>query len=466
MSEETRHKPDLNRLLAKAVQHHADGRFDEAEAAYLAILRNFPDQVAAISNLATIVAQKGQVKKALSLFDRALRIKPDFLDALKNKAIALTAKDRFEETMDVYDRIADIDPSNNSVLQNKAFVLTFLGRIEEAKSCYKALAAFREEEHEAEYSWAMLALLTGDFKGGWKAHESRLKKEKPAKRAKILAETEKIPKWEGEPLTGKTILIDAEQGLGDSIQFIRYAKFLQEKGACTVVIPQTVLFPLLSHVEGIDYLVPSDGTLPEVDFYTPFMSIPNALADTEDSIPADVPYIHVDPDLEEKWRNKLAGIKGYKIGIFWHGSPDYSLNNMRSVPLEAFRPLAEIKGVTLINLQKGPGCDEIAELDPPFELIDFGDELDEKSGAFMDSAAIIKTLDLVVSSDSAITHLAGALAAPVWILLSDPPDWRWMLEREDSPWYPTARLFRQKIRGDWAEVMERVVGEVKKRVRK
>ena len=235
-------------------------------------------------------------------------------------------------------------------------------------------------------------------------------------------------------------------------------------GARTILASQKPLLALFQRAEGLDELVSRHLELPQTDYYAPMMSLPGNFNHDASSFPSQVPYLHADPALAKHWRDKLAELEGYKIGIFWHGNPAYEWNRQRSIPLKAFRALADIPGVKLISLQKGPGSEQIDALESPFGLLDFGNELDGEAGAIMDSAAIIKTLDLVIVSDGAIAHLAGALAAPLWILLSKPADWRWMLDREDSPWYPTARLFRQSRRGDWDEVMERVVREVKKHV--
>jgi hypothetical protein len=251
-----------------------------------------------------------------------------------------------------------------------------------------------------------------------------------------------------------------EQGLGDMLQFIRYAALVKECGGTVIVECPRFLIPLFSKCRGIDRLVAEGDPLPEFDVQAPLMGLPRLFKTTLETVPATVPYLCADSALVEKWRQKLASIDSFKIGIAWQGNPHHHWDRHRSFPLAEFAALARLPSIRLVSLQKGAGGEQLKSVD--FEVIDFSDELDKESGAFMDSAAIIKNLDLVITVDSAIAHLAGALGAPVWLALAAIVDWRWMLKREDSPWYPTMRLFRQIQLGNWSSPFQRMVEAISK----
>ncbi|HVS40370.1 MAG TPA: hypothetical protein VMS17_32735, partial [Gemmataceae bacterium] len=268
--------------------------------------------------------------------------------------------------------------------------------------------------------------------------------------------------WDGGPLQGRTILLHAEQGLGDTLQFIRYAPLVKAKGGHVVVQCQGSLIPLLSRCAGVDSLVPWGAKPPPFDVYAALLSLPALLGTTLSNIPNEVPYLHADPALVEHWRRQLAIVPGFKVGVAWQGSIRHAWDRHRSVPLSSFAPLAAVPGVRLISLQKGPGSEQ-AQGPLPFPIADFGDLVDRTGGAFMDTAAILPHLDLVISVDTAVAHLAGALGAPVWLALHHTPDWRWLLNRSDSPWYPSARLFRQPAPGEWAPVFREIAKALNER---
>jgi ADP-heptose:LPS heptosyltransferase len=253
-------------------------------------------------------------------------------------------------------------------------------------------------------------------------------------------------------------LIHCEQGLGDTLQFIRYVKPIVSQGGKVVVAAQAALIPLLAE-SGLGGLIPREGPLAAFDVHAPLLSLPRILGTDADSVPHDVPYLAVSPERTARWQTELARHEGMKIGIACQGQKNFRGDRFRSIPVEHFARLGQIPSVRLVSLQTEPKLTEIAGGNVPCETIDFGDALD-RSGAFLDSAAIIKCLDLVVTSDTAVAHLAGALGARVWVALSAAPDWRWMFGRDDSPWYPTMRLFRQRRAGDWQQVFEDIVREL------
>jgi hypothetical protein len=276
--------------------------------------------------------------------------------------------------------------------------------------------------------------------------------------------------WDGGDLSGKTILLDAEQGLGDTIQFIRYASIVKRCGGTVIVECPKPLLTLLEGCAGVDRWIAHGAELPAFDVRAPLLSLPGILKTTVETIPAEVPYLFAKPALVKRWRERLRGIDGFKVGIHWQGRATYRGDRFRSIPLRCFAPLARMADVRLIGLQKGFGTEQVAEFchlvrcdgqERP-SYTDLADELDRESGPFMDTAAVMKNVDLVITSDTAIAHLAGALGVPVWVALSSSPDWRWMLDRADSPWYLTIRLFRQREPGNWHGVfaeMESVLRE-------
>jgi hypothetical protein len=246
--------------------------------------------------------------------------------------------------------------------------------------------------------------------------------------------------------------LSAEQGLGDTIQFLRYAALVRQPGARVVVECPKPLLRIVRTCRFIDQL--ADETTPALDFdvHYPLMSLPGLLKTTLESVPADVPYLFAAPDLVKQWRESLGGLEGFKIGIVWRGGPAHPNDRARSIPLSCFEPLAALPGVRLFSLQKGTGAEQLQDMAGRFPITEVGSRLED----FMDTAAVLANLDLLITCDTAIAHLAGALGVPVWVGLPLVPDWRWLLDRGDSPWYPTMRLFRQKEPGDWAGVFEQI----------
>jgi hypothetical protein len=330
-----------------------------------------------------------------------------------------------------------------------------VGKFDEALATVEHALSLNPNDLLSRWNRAVLWLLRGEFEKGWPEHELRWVQPGFGQR------TFTQPLWDGSDLHGKTILLYAEQGFGDTLQFIRYVPLVKARGGTVIFQCHRQLLRLFEKVPGIDRFEVSGAPLSAFDVHAALMSLPGIFHTRLDSVPATVPYIHADAELVEHWRGKLEPLGGFKIGIAWQGNPSYREDRERSIPLERFASLAQLDGVQLISLQKGHGSEQLPAFAKRFRIHDLGKELDETSGAFMDTAAVIKNLDLLISSDTAIPHLAGALGAPVWLALPRVPDWRWLLEREDCPWYPTMRLFRQRQRGDWAEVFERIVAQVK-----
>jgi hypothetical protein len=364
---------------------------------------------------------------------------------------------RLAEAVACYRRALERNPSLAEFWKNLGNALTRQAELEEARSCYEYALKLNPAYTECRTDLATTLLQLGDYQQGWVEFESR---PETAEIARQIAR----PLWDGSPLDGRTILLVAEQGLGDTLHFIRYASLVKERGGTVIVASQKPLLPLLETCRGIDYLVAQEGIPTDFDVYAPLMSLPRIFRTTLESIPAPVPYLHARPELVESWRRDLRPLGRFLIGVAWQGSPGYALDRDRSFPLMQLAPLARLPGVTLISLQKGPGSEQIREASDQFPIVDLSGRIDRESGPFVDTAAIMKCLDLVIGCDSSLVHLAGALGAPVWVAHSFVRDWRWMLGREDSPWYPTARLFGQTRPGDWDGVFSRMVEALSERL--
>jgi hypothetical protein len=275
-----------------------------------------------------------------------------------------------------------------------------------------------------------------------------------------------MPQWNGFPLAGRRILLITEQGLGDTIQFVRFCQVLKRQGAGEVILEcPDRLVKVLSRTPGIDHLIPQGQPLPEYDVYCPLMNVPGLTATSVESIPSEVPYVVADPDLVASWRRELGSVPEFKVGINWQGNPQYGGDRHRSFTLACFEPLARIPGVKLFSIQQIHGIEQLKALEGKFPVTDLGPRLNQTTGPFMDSAAVMMNLDLTITCDSSPAHLAGALGVPVWMPISNTPDWRWLSHREDTPWYPSMRIFRQSERLVWGPVFERMAAELRGLVR-
>lgn len=460
------------------------GRYDESRAHLQRALDLRPNYPEALNNLGNTLRELYRPDEALRCYEEALRLRPGFAGARLNMANLLTDVDRWEEALPIYSEAVRDDPTNVSGHAHLGAVLYALGRVEEAEAALdeavrlapktaaawsdlgirfsdlgrdaKAIRCFAEALHldpnwaDAHFGQALIWLRAGDFPRAWPEYEWRWRRRGHQPR------DYKQPLWDGSALAGRTILLHAEQGMGDTLQHVRFAPLVQARGGRVVLACPPGLHSLLRRCAGIDALVGSDAELPAFDVHAPLLSVAGLLGTSVASVPAAVPYLHADPELEAKWAARLHELEGFKIGIVWQGGYRYGADRRRSAKLACFAPLARVPGVRLIGLQKGPARDQIADFAERDRFLDLGEELDETTGAFEDTAAVIRNLDLVITVDTAIGHLAGGLSAPVWIALAHAADSRWLGNRDDSPWYPTARLFRQERPGDWPGVFDRI----------
>jgi tetratricopeptide (TPR) repeat protein len=397
------------------------------------------------SNLALALKDSGAHDEALATFDRALTLDPTSVDARFNRANLLLSLDRPEEAAHDYQRVIERSPQDHGAYCQLGVALLDLARPAEAIECFERALALRPDYFEARRNRGFAWLAQGDYQRGWPEAEYRL----------LCADfTPRVAygnRWCGQPLAGKTLLVHAEQGLGDTLQFVRYVPLLENLGGRILLEVQPALVRLL-HASGFGRWLIADGQRPSFDMQCPLMSLPAYLPNIGSGPPWPGPYVSAEPARVAEWRSRLAELTGLRIGIVWSGNPEHRRNASRSAPLAAYAPLAAVPGVRLISLQKGSASEQMRQLNGAFKVHELPPSFDETEGAFMDTAAIMSQLDLVVSVDTSIVHLAGAMGVACWVPLQFAPDWRWLYLGETTPWYPSLRLFRQPKRGDWASV--------------
>jgi tetratricopeptide (TPR) repeat protein len=435
-------------------------RLEEAVAGFDAALAVQPQDVDSHFYRGVALTKLERYAEALASFDRALNLKPAAAQILNTRAIALAHLDRPEEAADNFAAAIASDPNDLEALENAANTARTLQRYPEALRLFDQALALQPDGAQLRLSKGLLLLTLGDYASGWPLHEARLEvaQLRPGQKA---GESPRLP--ELAALAGRTVLVYAEQGLGDTLQFCRYIPLLEERGVRVVLAVQPALRLLLRSLAARADVMAYDQALPAVDTRLPLLSLPMMFGTRLTDIPAAVPYVHAEPARRSNWIPKLQALPGIKVGITWQGNLETEKQGGfrgRSFPLAALAPLARVAGVTLISLQKGPGARQRAEVAFGEQVIELDDPSHMGPEEMLDTAALIQELDLVVTSDTVTAHLAGALGVPVWIALSTSPDWRWLTEREDSPWYPNARLFRQSTRGEWAPVFDRIADEL------
>jgi len=419
------------------------GRHGEALACLERALLARPADAGLHGNRGVALLHLRRHADALAAFDAALALDPGAPMHWYNRGIALARIGRFEEAVAANDRALALDPRCREALLNRGNALRDLRRDDEARASLEAALALDPDDPDARFGMAVFELQRGRFERGWPLHESR-PSNRPTPQA---AAGMPMPPWLGaQPVAGKTILLLAEQGLGDTIQFCRYAPLLAARGAKPVLVAPAGLSALLRSLGESVTVAGPGANVAGVDCWTPLPSLPLACGTTLRTIPATVPYLHADPALRGAWRARLGPRRGLRVGLAWSGSPHHHNDANRSLPPELLGPLLAT-GAEFHALQP-----DAAAFPSHGALVVHGAALKE----FSDTAGLAAELDLVVSVDTSVAHLAGALGLPVWILLPYAPDFRWLLDREDSPWYPTARLFRQARPGDWAGVVARV----------
>jgi tetratricopeptide (TPR) repeat protein len=428
-------------------------RYAEAVASYDKAITLKPDYAEAYSNRGIGLLAIERHAEAVESSDMAVALRPDSAEAHFNRGNGLRELGRFEEAVESFDRAIALKPGHAEAYNNRGNGLVGLNRHAEALASYEKAIALNPDLEGARSNQSVCHLAMGDYERAWVMYEWRWK-------AGLALPRPGLPgrPWLGDvPIDGKTILVVAEQGFGDSLQFCRYVPMLAARATVVLVVPRP-LRRLLSGLEGVARTVVSDDPLPAADAWIPMMSLPLAFRTTLASIPVSIPYLHADPGRSSAWRQRLAAFSGLKVGLVWAGSPkddnpkSRPMDRRRSITLQHYAPLAAIPGLCLISLQKGAAAAQTRT--PPEGMVvhDWTAELDD----FADTAALVEALDLVISVDTAVVHLAGGLGKPVWVLNRYDQCWRWLLNRTDSPWYPSARLFQQQSPGDWPRVIDAV----------
>jgi tetratricopeptide (TPR) repeat protein len=430
--------------------HYALQSFAAALADYdrAAMLRD--DAAPIHNNRGNALRELGRHQEALAAFGRALALSPDYAEAHNNRGNAHLELNRIEDALADYERALALKPDFADARVNRGNALHFFGRDHDAIASFDAAIVLSPQLAEAHWNRGLSLLALGDFARGWPDYEWRWKRDGELKPRDFAQ-----PQWRGEDLHGKSILLHAEQGYGDIIQFIRYLPMVVARGGKVVLEIPDDLKPLIGRIDGVTAVVRRGEPLPPFDVHCPLMSLAGAFGTTLETIPAPVPYLQAPAERVPQWQARLAGTKAPRVGLVWSGKPTHKNDRNRSIPLTLLAPLLQTPGVTCVSLQKDYREADRAALAAAPLL-----RLDHALADFADTAAAIAALDLVIAVDTAVAHLTGALGKPLWLLLPAIGDWRWLKDRADSPWYPSARLFRQPRIGDWPSALADVKREL------
>ena len=443
------------KILPKAADLYASlgvmlasmNRFDEAIVQYHQALALNPNHADAHNNLGNALGRSGRAAEAEAELRRALSIRPQFPEAINNLGLTLRDQGKPQEAIPLFHQAIALRPTYAEAYNNLGATLERLGRHAESMAAYRQALALQPDYAVARFNLGIALLLQGDFEQGWPLYESRRAMVESSMRRDFVQ-----PLWDGSPLNSRRILLHAEQGHGDTIQFVRYVPMVAARGGEVILQCQPALARLLAAQGTLGQVIAQGESEPPFDVQCPLMSLGRIFDSTLNDVAKSIPYVRADGKLTDEWRQRLApfGSK-LKVGLAWAGNATHIFDRDRSLPLSMLAPLGQVEGVQFFSLQKGPQAAQATS--PPFaNFTDFTELLAD----FADTAALIENLDLVIAVDTAIVHLAGAMGKPAWVLLPFAPDWRWMLNREDSPWYPTLRLFRQPTRGDWETPIEQI----------
>jgi Tfp pilus assembly protein PilF len=468
-----------------AIQHHKAGLLDKAKASYEQVLAAQPLHPEALHllgliehrlgkpdtatqlirkaitingapryyyGLGNVLSQQGDYGGALACFRSAVSLAPNFARAHAALGDALFQQGEIEAACAAYRRALALRPNMASVHANLGLASMDLGRLDTAVEHCRRAIALNPDLSDGHNNLGLALLLQGQFAEGWVHHEWRWR----VKDLRIGVRRFERQPWDGAPLNGAHILLHAEQGVGDTVQFVRYVPLVVERGGRVLLEVQPELKRFIGSMSGVEQIISRGEPLPSFTAHCPFMSLPLAFGTEPATIPSQVPYLRPDAAQVEKWNARFKRLPGLRVGLVWGGRPEHRRDRARSIPLAAFAPLFRVDKTVYFSLQKGSAAAQIATPPPGLPLHDVAPKLDD----IADTAAAIAALDLVISVDTSVAHVAGAIGKPVWILLPHVPDWRWLLGREDSPWYPSARLFRQPTLGAWAPVIERMAAEL------
>jgi Flp pilus assembly protein TadD len=476
----------IDEAMGRALAHYQAGQLPQAEQLCRLVLSSKPDHAEAVNLMGIQAFLGGRSDVALQLFRRAVLLSPGRSEFQCNLGNALLARNQFEAAIDAYQKVLAvspnlaaihtnignayfnlgqpdlavaahqnairIDPKLAEAHTNLGHIFSDQGKIDQAIESHRSALALKPDFPEVHWNLALCLLVQGDFEAGWSEFEWRRK----CADHRDARPDFSPPMWDGSDLDGKTILLTSEQGLGDTLQFIRYAQLVKERGGEVVVECQPELIPLLAQLPCVSRWIGRGEPLPVFDVWHPLMSLPALFRTTLETIPMQ-PTLRAPSDRVEKFSRLILENAGrMKIGIAWAGRAQHKNDRNRSLPFSALMPLLERSSAQFFSLQKGPAARQIGQFSSGLKLVDLTEELVD----FADTAGLIANLDLVICVDTAVAHLAGAMGKPVWLMLPFAPDWRWMLDRDDSPWYPSVRLFRQLRAGDWGGVVGRIKAEL------
>jgi tetratricopeptide (TPR) repeat protein len=437
-------------LIGQGNALYARERFIDALASFERVLAIVPNYAEIHNNCGNALWCLRRPIEAIARYDAALAIKPDYAEAHNNRGNALLDLNRTDDALASFEQALARKPDYPDALVNRGNALRDLNRDDEALASFDRALALSPQMAEAHWNKALLQLSRGEYEAGWPGYEWRWR------RGGAVPRDFAQPQWRGETLTGKTILLHAEQGFGDTVQFARYVPMVAGLGAKIILEVPDRLQPLLNGIDGVVALVSRGDALPTFDLHCPLLSLPFVFGTTLATIPAPVPYLRAPAARIEAWRARLPQTGKPRVGIVWSGKSSHNNDHNRSIALSRLAPLMAVPGIEFVSLQREyRDADRVALGNFPALL-----RLDETLADFADTAAVVAQLDLVIAVDTAVAHLAGALDKPVWILLPYVVDWRWLLGRDDSPWYPSARLFRQPQIGDWDSVITRLASRL------
>jgi tetratricopeptide (TPR) repeat protein len=422
--------------------------FDEALASYDRAIALKPDYAEAFHNRGAAAKELKRLDEALACYDKAIGLNPYYANAFNSRGNVLMEQRSLHEALASYDKAIALKPDHATAFYNRGTALRELKRLDDALASYDRAIGLRADYADAFNSRGMLKLLRGRYHDGWSDYEWRWRL-----RNKEIRPTINAPDWQGEDLADRRIAIYPELHFGDVIQFARYLPLLNRRGANVTFLAPARLIRLFRPLSPEIALVTSVDGRASFDFQCALMSLPRWFGTELSSIPNQTPFLSAERDLVARWKNKIGEV-GFRIGIAWQGTPQWTFDRRR-FPLTEIVPLLRLPDVRFISLQKNDGVDQLKDLPVDTKVEALGD-FDNGSDGFIDTAAVMENLDLIITSDTSIAHLAGALGRPTWVALKYVPDWRWLLDRDDSPWYPTMRLFRQETDGDWKSVFAKM----------
>ena len=450
---------DENNPLAyfnQGVVYRYLNQFDNALNSYKNALKINPDYADALNGIGRIYHLKNEFNLAITYYDKAIQSQPNYSEVIYNKSIALLELKRYDEALVCYDAAIQLKPDDHKPYNGKGNTLQELKRYDEALVCYDAAIQFKPGEATGFWNKSLLKLIIGHYEEGWKLYEWRRQMEKNKNNYKLYDQ----PLWLGKgSLHNKTLLVESEQGFGDVIQFVRYIPMLENIGAKVILEVPKVMTSIIKSLHGNFLVIEKGKLLPHFDYHISIMSLPLAFNTSINSIPASIPYLFSDKTKREYWNKKFNKKIKPRIGLVWSGSINHTNDKNRSLLLKDFEPILQLP-FEFHSIQK-----EVRENDQKtlFEFNQVHQHQDELND-FSDTAALTEEMDLIISVDTSVAHLAGALGKDVWILLSYHPDYRWMLDRKDSPWYPTCTLFRQSKIDDWSDVVLEITSNLQNRL--